>query len=145
MSDLDRRRFLMVAAGAAAASTLPGCASLVARPVTPVEGKIRLPFRDHPELARPGGYLKVRVPGDAPALLYVFALGDGEFAALSPICTHLGCTVNIDGAALLCPCHGSIYDRSGLVLRGPAPKPLTRFAASLSRDDELVIDLASAS
>lgn len=50
----------------------------------------------------------------------------GEFFALSLICTHLGCTVRITGDELVCPCHGSRFDRTGQVLSGPAPRALTR-------------------
>jgi ubiquinol-cytochrome c reductase iron-sulfur subunit len=41
-------------------------------------------------------------------------------------CTHLGC-VPIDagsGDGWACPCHGSLFDVSGRVLRGPAPTNL---------------------
>lgn len=39
------------------------------------------------------------------------------------VCTHLGCTPNAGGDydGWLCPCHGSEYDASGRVRRGPAP------------------------
>jgi Rieske Fe-S protein len=73
----------------------------------------------------------------------VLALGDGAFSALSPICTHLGCTVDIQGARLVCPCHGSTYDREGKVLLGPAERALTRMPARLSADGILTIDLAT--
>jgi ubiquinol-cytochrome c reductase iron-sulfur subunit len=40
------------------------------------------------------------------------------------ICTHLGC-VPISGAGeyggWFCPCHGSHYDTSGRIRKGPAP------------------------
>ncbi len=41
-------------------------------------------------------------------------------------CVHLGCTVPWNEGEKLfhCPCHGSIYDRMGLVVGGPAPRPL---------------------
>jgi ubiquinol-cytochrome c reductase iron-sulfur subunit len=48
------------------------------------------------------------------------------------VCTHLGCIPNerrglqpdgVDGG-WLCACHGSVYDGSGRILRGPAPKNL---------------------
>ncbi len=48
------------------------------------------------------------------------------------VCTHLGCTPNerrgiqSDGlnGGWLCACHGSVYDASGRIVRGPAPKNL---------------------
>lgn len=46
--------------------------------------------------------------------------------ALSLVCTHLGCTVTVSSAELACPCHGSIFDRQGRVVKGPADKALRR-------------------
>jgi len=40
------------------------------------------------------------------------------------VCTHLGCVPNRTEAGWTCPCHGSMYDNSGRVVRGPAPKNL---------------------
>ena len=44
-------------------------------------------------------------------------------------CTHLGC-VPINGAGdfggYFCPCHGSHYDASGRIRKGPAPLNLVR-------------------
>lgn len=57
--------------------------------------------------------------------LAVIRSGD-EIFALSLVCTHLGCTVRISGDALICPCHGSHFDRTGQVLNGPAPRALAR-------------------
>ena len=47
-----------------------------------------------------------------------------EVAAISLVCTHLGCTVNRVETGFLCPCHGSQYDSDGIVVGGPAPKTL---------------------
>ncbi len=49
---------------------------------------------------------------------------EGRIYALSLVCTHLGCTVNVTPGDLVCPCHGSIFDRHGRVLQGPADRPL---------------------
>ena len=46
--------------------------------------------------------------------------------ALSLVCTHLGCTVSVTADELSCPCHGSRFDRQGMVLTGPADRPLRR-------------------
>lgn len=40
------------------------------------------------------------------------------------VCTHMGCVPNKEGPGWTCHCHGSLYDDSGRVLRGPAPKNL---------------------
>ena len=65
------------------------------------------------------------------ALVYraerVALLREGEtLLALSLVCTHLGCAVNVATDGLSCPCHGSRFDRQGRVLQGPADRPLPR-------------------
>jgi Rieske Fe-S protein len=110
------------------AASAIGCASLATRPVTAVDGVVRLALADHPELARPLGTLKVLPAGERDPL-FVLALEDNQFAVLSSVCTHRGCTVDAQDRHLVCPCHGSTYDRTGVVLRGPAERPLRRFAS----------------
>lgn len=52
----------------------------------------------------------------------------GEWLVMSGVCTHLGCVPIGDGAGdfggWFCPCHGSHYDTSGRIRRGPAPENL---------------------
>lgn len=49
-----------------------------------------------------------------------------EWLIVVGICTHLGCVPlrEDDGSGWLCPCHGSVYDDSGRIDHGPAPKNL---------------------
>ncbi len=51
-----------------------------------------------------------------------------EWLVLVGICTHLGCIPLGDEGdyegGWFCPCHGSHYDSSGRIRRGPAPKNL---------------------
>jgi len=58
--------------------------------------------------------------------LAVFKDEEGYLHALSPRCTHMGCTVDWNNAERTwdCPCHGSRYSVEGDVLQGPAAKPL---------------------
>lgn len=49
---------------------------------------------------------------------------EDELIALSLVCTHLGCTVNINARDIVCPCHGSRFNHRGEVLRGPARENL---------------------
>ena len=54
---------------------------------------------------------------------------DIPYVAYSGKCPHLGCgykwrSHKVLGQVFLCPCHLSIYDASGKVLDGPAPRPL---------------------
>ncbi len=53
---------------------------------------------------------------------------DGEWLVMMGVCTHFGCVPIGDGAGdfggWFCPCHGSHYDTSGRIRRGPAPENL---------------------
>ena len=133
---LDRRGFLRMAA----ATALAGCASMIVTPVTPVGGRVLLTLSDYPRLTEPGGALMIR-PVGSDVTVYVLSLEDGGFAAVSPICKHQGCTVDVAGPILECPCHGSRYGRDGRVLRGPTTLPLDRYPVDLSTDGILTIEL----
>lgn len=61
-----------------------------------------------------------------------------EIYALSLVCPHLGCTVNVTPNNLVCPCHGSVFDRNGTVLKGPSDRSLQRLEVR-DRGDSLVV------
>jgi Rieske Fe-S protein len=65
---------------------------------------------------------------------------DQGLAAISLICTHLGCVVVHREDGFHCPCHGSRFDQAGRVLGGPAPRPLPWFDLSQAADGSLVVD-----
>jgi ubiquinol-cytochrome c reductase iron-sulfur subunit len=51
--------------------------------------------------------------------------GKDEWLVMLGVCTHLGCVPLKDKGdykGWFCPCHGSHYDGSGRVRKGPAPK-----------------------
>ena len=53
--------------------------------------------------------------------------GKAQWLILVGVCTHLGCVPNFGGGdygGWFCPCHGSQYDTSGRIRKGPAPKNL---------------------
>jgi ubiquinol-cytochrome c reductase iron-sulfur subunit len=50
--------------------------------------------------------------------------GKAPWLVLVGVCTHLGCVPNFgtgDYGGWFCPCHGSVYDTSGRIRKGPAP------------------------
>ncbi|WP_368185396.1 ubiquinol-cytochrome c reductase iron-sulfur subunit [Aestuariibius sp. HNIBRBA575] len=68
-------------------------------------------------------------PEGAPATDENRALDEaGEWLVQMGLCTHLGCVPLGDGAGdfhgWFCPCHGSHYDTSGRIRKGPAPENL---------------------
>ncbi len=72
----------------------------------------------------------------------------GGLLALWRKCPHLGCTVPYRPEFeflgrkgwFRCPCHGSTYTREGGVLvAGPAPRPMDRFAIEVKEDGSIVV------
>jgi cytochrome b6-f complex iron-sulfur subunit len=76
--------------------------------------------------------------GTRPALLVVTA--DGEYRALSAICTHLACTVQYraDLRQVWCACHNGMYDLNGRNVSGPPPRPLEQFQVHV-RGEEIIV------
>ncbi len=110
-------------------------------PVTTTADKIQVRFEDYPALQQPRGSLGLLPPG-WPQPIYVVRLFEGGYAAIASTCSHQGCTVQLEGWDLLCPCHGSIFRRDGRVVIGPAKRPLTRYPVEVSPDGVLTVDLA---
>lgn len=133
---LPRRDFLGLAGLWAAALAVLG--SLV--------GMMRLPSpRVLPEVARrfrigrPDEY----PPGSEqviPEQNVVVVSSNEGIAAISLVCTHLGCIVKRDGDSFTCPCHGSLFSGHGGVEAGPAPRGLRWLHVSQTIDGRLAVD-----
>jgi Rieske Fe-S protein len=67
--------------------------------------------------------------------------GEGDDHAFSARCPHLGCTLRFDEGSreFRCPCHGSVFDRSGNRVSGPARKGLARVPVSREKDGTVVV------
>ena len=66
----------------------------------------------------------------------------GEWLVMVGVCTHLGCVPLAEAGDFngwFCPCHGSHYDTSGRIRKGPAPTNLLVPTAKFI--DDLVIKL----
>lgn len=76
--------------------------------------------------------------GSRPALLLLTA--EGEYHAVSAVCTHLGCTVQYrnDMHAIWCACHNGTYGLDGRNVSGPPPRPLESFQVNI-RGNEIVV------
>ena len=124
---LSRRDFLTKSslAVASAAALAAGCGDgqfgPTAQPVT--RGGVSLKVSTLPGLSTTGQLVKIpsniRDAAGLPVLIAVKRTGATTFAAVSTVCTHQQCEVNITGGIFECPCHGSRFDADGSVTRQP--------------------------
>jgi len=92
-------------------------------------------------MGKPESYQLDSVTLDVDVRIFVIHSKEGYFS-LNAVCTHLGCLTawkpEIDTIA--CPCHGSKFNRDGVKIAGPAPKPLSWLKMWLSDEGDLMVD-----
>ena len=79
--------------------------------------------------------LKDLMPGEGKVITHEgqkFAISkdeNGQLAAVTAICPHMGCVVhwNTDDKSWDCPCHGSRFHSTGQLIEGPAVNGLDRY------------------
>ncbi len=93
---------------------------------------------------RPGSYAPDSVTLDPQNGIYIVRAPEGFFA-LQAVCTHLGCLTawNQELGIIACPCHGSKFNRDGVKVAGPAPRPLPWLRMWVSDEGDLMIDRSS--
>jgi cytochrome b6-f complex iron-sulfur subunit len=122
---LNRRAFLAKSAFAAAALIAieacgdgqigpPAPRSVAGDPLLPLGGPVTIKLSDFPALADTG--VIVDVPNKQRT---VMRTGPASFLALSKLCSHQQCDIDIKGDHYECPCHGSQFTATGQVTRGP--------------------------
>ncbi len=135
---VPRRDFLgmagLVSAGVAIFGSILGMARLPKPRVLP-EASSR--FRAGHPAEFPPGTVKI-IPERNVRILST----EHGIAAMSLICTHLGCVVAETPDGFQCPCHGSRFDTEGKVKQGPAPRALAWLSVSRAADGALVVDTA---
>ncbi len=135
MSEINRRDFLKIATTTLlTVSGALGIDALLRFLDYQTEPPVKTEFDLGPAANYPIGSRSL-VP-DVPALLIHTQNG---FSALSLVCTHLGCTVEQKDDGFACPCHGSLYNASGNVLRGPAQKPLRVLRVEVNSAGNLIL------
>jgi len=66
---------------------------------------------------------------------YIVISQRNKTTVYSAHCTHLGCKIDkIKGERFICPCHGSEYDLTGKVTKGPAFKDLKVIPSQISEN-----------
>lgn len=71
----------------------------------------------------------------------VLVVSDSQgIAAISLVCTHLGCIVSQEERGFSCPCHGSHFGAEGQVEGGPAPRALRWLEVAEAIDGRLFVD-----
>jgi cytochrome b6-f complex iron-sulfur subunit len=95
-------------------------------------------------VGKPERYAPNSVTLDVNSGIYIIHSQEGFFS-LTAVCTHLGCltTWQPEINMITCPCHGSKFNRDGVVVEGPAPKPLPWLKMWMNDDGELMVDRAT--
>jgi cytochrome b6-f complex iron-sulfur subunit len=140
------RRSFVLSAAATMAAALSGCGgddpSSPTSPSTPtapptLASEVRIPLMPVGATSETAVHL---VPGlETPVA--VTRLTTTRVVAVSRICTHMQCTVQLPasaGAPLECPCHGSRFRADGQLVNGPAERPLFQFPARIEGDEVVV-------
>lgn len=64
---------------------------------------------------------------------------DPDWLIVIGVCTHLGCVPTRKKNGWSCPCHGSVFDNSGRVLSGPAPRNLDLPPYKFVGNDKIIL------
>lgn len=75
----------------------------------------------------------------APEVPALIIHNDQGFKALSLVCPHLGCTVNVTDEGFACPCHGSRFLPDGSLRNGPASHPLSTLRVEVNTEGRLIL------
>ena len=133
--NLSRRSFLELAVKASlAGSALIGLGMLVRyfsfqSEASPPSDFDLGPASDYP----PGSRIPVQ-----PAQAIIIHDGQG-YSAISLVCPHLGCIVNVNSDGFACPCHGSRFLPDGSLRSGPASHPLTSLRVEVNAEGRLIL------
>jgi Rieske Fe-S protein len=101
-----------------------------------VNGTITLTIDANSPLAAVGSAALVQASNNS---LLVARTAQDTFTAVTAICTHQACTITgYNNQVYTCPCHGSQFNTSGRVVRGPATSALRTFQTQFA-NNQLII------
>jgi Rieske Fe-S protein len=98
--------------------------------VKQVGKKLQISLTQNKVLSKVGGAVTINLSDGSTVAIIRTALTTRGFTALNLSCTHQGVTVVEQGNAWVCPAHGSRFDKTGKVLRGPASSALFKYPVS---------------
>lgn len=109
-------------------SSSPGNSTTTAGPSSPITNTNNLVVGSPVYFQYPSGYPNV-----------LFKRSDGTLAAYSMLCTHVCCEVTYESTSSVfyCACHGSEFDSSGRVIRGPAGSPLPSITLTVDSSGDI--------
>jgi Rieske Fe-S protein len=107
---------------APSSSSSPASSAPSATPSTAITNTNALAVNSPVYFDYPSGYPNV-----------LFKRSDGTLVAFSLLCTHVCCETTYlpSQNEFYCPCHGSVFDGNGRVVRGPAYTPLPSIALNV--------------
>jgi nitrite reductase/ring-hydroxylating ferredoxin subunit len=96
-----------------------------------------IPLDDAPDLSSIGGSARIEINGSGILLIRD---DENSIRAVSSSCTHKRVKLKYDKKRdqIRCPAHGSRFELSGEVIKGPAKEALTRYDARLEVDRILI-------
>ena len=93
---------------------------------------IDISLSENQSLANIGGTLALGSNAIDSAGILLFRNSETSVLAYSRRCTHNGCTIGaFQGGKSTCSCHGSEFNTSGGVVKGPATTSLAQYNATL--------------
>lgn len=94
---------------------------------------------ENKDLEKLGGYALIK--GTPAGDVLVVHSGDTQYTALSNVCPHKQCKVEVKSPSLIqCPCHQSAYKIDGTYIGGPSKTSLKKFTISQDGDVLTVSD-----
>lgn len=123
--ETNRRVFLTISAGAIA---FAACNSEALAAPTVDMGEVK-------DYDKPGIHDKYARSNK----LFIVREGDRLYA-MSAMCTHRGCVVRKKDDGLLCPCHGSTFEKNGKPTKEPAKAALFRYAISINSENRVIVN-----